>query len=125
MPLYHNHYARYSQYLPLDTLSSRTSSFRSRIASTLGRYLLPSHMRWRSELGDHRGSLDDLYFGEEEGESMVGFDVNRRERSVRGGRVVSAVEIDSQRRLSRDLEGGFMDSGDDEEEDSANDDRRR
>lgn len=56
---------------------------------------------------------------------MVGFDVNRRERSVRGGRVVSAVEIDSQRRLSRDLEGGFMDSGDDEEEDSANDDRRR
>ena len=63
---------------------------------------------------------DDVAFGEEEGESMIGFDVGRlpRGRDERGGR----IEIDSQRRLSRDLEEGFKD---DSEEDEGVDDRRR
>lgn len=63
------------------------------------------------------GSGDELAFGEEEGESMVGFDVNRRDRSVRGGN----VDIHSDRRLSRDLEEGFKDDSEDE----SSDDRRR
>ena len=54
---------------------------------------------------------------------MVGFDVNRSERMVRGGRVDVADEIDSERRLSRDLEEGFIDSG--SEEEGRVDDRRR
>ncbi len=54
---------------------------------------------------------------------MVGFDVNNSERMVRGGRIDAAHEIDSERRLSRDLEEGFADSG--SEEDSRMDDRRR
>jgi len=72
------------------------------------------------------GDGDELAFGEEEGESMVGFDVNRRDRgSVRGGNVVvssAQAEMDSTRRLSRDLEEGFKD---DSEEESGDDRRRR
>ena len=86
-------------------------------------------MRWRAEIASARydgwgdggrgsGSGDEeLYFGEEEGESMVGFDVGRREREVRRDR---DGEIDSERRLSRDLEEGFRDS---EDEDEDGDDR--
>ena len=60
---------------------------------------------------------DDLYFGEEEGESMVGFDVGRRERSIRGGREVRAEDLESGRRLSLELEAGFADGSDDEGDD--------
>lgn len=76
-----------------------------------------------------------MYFGEEEGERMVGFDVSasRRERLTRGGTwaTVGGVggsgggreEIPSERRLSRDLEEGFRDSSEADEEEG--DDRRR
>lgn len=76
------------------------------------------------------GSGDELYFGEEEGESMVGFDFERVDRRVRGGEVSvddgrgRREEMDSQRRLSRDLEEGFKDDSEDEEG-VAGDDRRR
>lgn len=83
---------------------------------------MPSSMRWRREVVVDGGSGDELAFGEEEGESMVGFDVSRRDRSVRGGEVSVGREIDSERRLSRDLEEGFKD---DSEDDSGGDDRRR
>lgn len=89
-------------------------------------------MRWRR--GSGGGSGDEFVFGEEEGESMVGFDFERAERRVRGGEVSEAVvagggervwgeEMDSQRRLSRDLEEGFKDDSEDEE--GGGDDRRR
>lgn len=65
-----------------------------------------------------RDSSDDNTFGDEEGESMVGFDVNRRERNVRGGRI-EAVTSDG--RLSRDLEEGFKDDS----EDSSGDEQAR
>lgn len=47
---------------------------------------------------------------------MVGFDVDGRMRTVDRGQ-----GVDSQRRLSRDLEEGFQD----ESEDESGDDRRR
>lgn len=52
-------------------------------------------------------------FGDEEGESMVGFDYRRNEREVRGGRVES---LWSDGRLSRDLEEGFKDDSEEEED---------
>lgn len=58
-------------------------------------------------------------FGDEEGESMVGFDVSRRDRNVRGGRV---EVVSSDGRLSRELEEGFKD---DSEEEGSEDERRR
>ncbi|KAJ8610156.1 hypothetical protein MRB53_038763 [Persea americana] len=48
---------------------------------------------------------------------MVGFDISRQDRSVRGGNVA----ISSDNRLNRDLEAGFRD---DSEEDLTLDDRR-
>lgn len=102
-------------------------------------------MRWRHELdsdeygrhgrynlsrGVYRPSddSDDDLFGAEEGEVMVGFDFNRgRGRlPVRGDDegVVGEQELpemDSNRRLSRELEEGFKDESEDED---IGDDRR-
>lgn len=100
-------------------------------------------MRWRYERDafrpggrgrafglDDSEEEDEQFFGEQEGESMVGFDLGGQ-RGRRGqerlpvrsadGRVEGEVEIDSQRRLSRELEEGFKDESDEEGED----DRRR
>ena len=64
--------------------------------------------------------MDDVYFGDEEGESLVGFDVGRRERLPRIGR---EERVRNDERLNRDLESGFRDS-DESGEDGAGDDRR-
>ena len=63
--------------------------------------------------GDRDGDFEA--FGGEEGESMVGFDFRRQEREVRGGRVES---LWSDGRLSRDLEEGFRDDSEDDEDES-------
>lgn len=57
---------------------------------------------------------DELAFGDEEGENMVGFDLQSRDRTrdARGGR----VDLDSERRLSRDLEEGFKDDSESDDE---------
>ncbi|KAK3067206.1 hypothetical protein LTR53_016061 [Teratosphaeriaceae sp. CCFEE 6253] len=138
VPLYRRHHARYSQYLPLDTLSSHTSRARSRLGHTLSHYLLPNSLRWSRRQGDvvdgRRGSLSGSAGGEDqwvleddEGERMVGFgqDVSRfeRGRDERGGRIRVVggprEEIDSQRRLSRDLEEGFKDDSESDGDDRA------
>ena len=114
IPLYRRHRQRYSQYLPLETISQRTSSLRSRLSDAIVQFLLPSawlHRRppgGRYTAADGDGSL----FDEEEGEGLVGFDVDvsRRERLER----LDDSEH-SDRRLSRDLEEGFQDESDDEE----------
>lgn len=126
IPLFRRHHQRYAQYLPLDTLSERTSSFRARAQAALVRFVLPRSMRWGREVVDARRSSDsaeELAFGEEEGESMVGFDNPNhlaRSREERAG----GAEMDSERRLSRDLEEGFKDDSDDED-DQGGDERRR
>lgn len=119
VPLIRKHRNRYSQYLPLHTISNRTSSLRERISDRFFSFVLPSRRRVVDGSGVNRrgSSADELAFGDEEGESMVGFDVNRREPLVRGG----PDGFDSGRRLSRDLEEGFKDDSD---EDSV-DERRR
>lgn len=114
IPLYCQHRQRYAQYLPLETISHHTSSLRSRISGALVRVLLPS--AWlnrqlpggRYSPGGGNGSL----FDEEEGEGLVGFDIDahRRERLDRSNDIET-----SDRRLSRDLEEGFQDESDNEE----------
>jgi hypothetical protein len=74
------------------------------------------------------GDSDEELFGPEEGEVMVGFDFNRgRGRlpvSGEDGRILGEeeLELDSNRRLSRELEEGFKDDSEDEE--GGGDDRR-
>lgn len=115
LPLYRTHRARYNNYLPMPaSLSSTSDSIRSRAANFLTRLALPrSQAQTSASGGVRRDSSEDL-FGDEEGETMVGFDYrDRTERGVRGGRVES---LWSDGRLSRDLEEGFRDDSSEEGE---------
>lgn len=57
---------------------------------------------------------EDELFDEEEGEGMVGFDIDERRREALERRRSSVGDED--RRLSRELEEGFKDDSDDDEE---------
>lgn len=100
IPLWRRYQARYSQYLPLETISNHTSSFRSRVQDAMGRWLVPS--QWRFRLGERLGQADDASDAgfSSDGEELddVLDDERRRALSLdpRGDR------IDSIRRLSRE-----------------------
>ncbi|KAH6684539.1 hypothetical protein B0J14DRAFT_555499 [Halenospora varia] len=123
VPVWKRYRGRYSNYLPLETISTQTTSLRERIQSALAGLLVPSS--WRAHFSRSRytvsaqdGTGSD--FDEDEGEELYDVDENRREAlslDARRGR------DDDGRRLSRDLEEGFKDDSDDEEEDE--DSRRR
>ncbi|KAF7504031.1 hypothetical protein GJ744_002910 [Endocarpon pusillum] len=119
IPLYRQHRQRYAQYLPLETISQHTSSLRSRISDAVARFILPS--AWLngrppgSRPGSRYGSGEvngSLFDEEEEGEGLVGFDIDTQRRV----RLESSNGTgNSDRRLSRDLEEGFQDESDNEE----------
>ena len=114
IPLYRQHRQRYAQYLPLETISQHTSSLRSRISDAVVRFVLPSAwLNGRPPGGRYGGGeVNGSLFDEEEGEGLVGFDINaqRRARLERSNGIGN-----SDRRLSRDLEEGFQDESDNEE----------
>ncbi|KAI1260045.1 hypothetical protein F5Y18DRAFT_407255 [Xylariaceae sp. FL1019] len=112
-PLYQHYRNRYSQYLPLDSLSTRTTSLRIRIQDAIAQWLMPS--RWRIGSRDQvvvaGDNESDIGFGSEDGEELNEVDEDRRH----------ALSLDthhqqpnSDRRLSRDLEEGFRDDSEDE-----------
>ncbi|KAE9374200.1 hypothetical protein N431DRAFT_335310 [Stipitochalara longipes BDJ] len=115
VPIWKRYRGRYSTYLPLDTISTQTTTWRQRISSALIQRLLPSS--WRTDFGGSGFAVnghDGSDFDEEEGEELYEVDENRRE----------ALSLDARRgqnedgsRLSRDLEEGFKDDSEDEEED--------
>ncbi|KIV85692.1 hypothetical protein PV11_01358 [Exophiala sideris] len=142
LPLYRRHHARYSQYLPLQStsLSShlpealRPASLRERLGTLFLRLFLPSTWAFRNRFNrrDSVISAEGELFDVESGEAMVGFDVQERGRRRDGmERQVSDMDaaartanqtvdtvIDSNRRLSRELEEGFRDDSEEEEEDN-------
>ncbi|KPM41267.1 hypothetical protein AK830_g5291 [Neonectria ditissima] len=111
LPAWRTYRSRYSQYLPLDSLSSQTSSLRQRIAAGLASISLPGS--WspdRNLVFDSRASSDDG-LGDDDGEELG--DVDDETWRVMG-RDVQTDQPDHNRRLSRDLEEGFRDDSDDE-----------
>ncbi|KAK6429712.1 hypothetical protein LTR95_014137 [Oleoguttula sp. CCFEE 5521] len=116
IPLARRHRERYNQYLPPNAIQSTSTTLRDRLADLVIRLATRGQRRSAANLRD---DSDDNVFGDEEGESMVGFDVERRERGVRGGRV---EVLGSDRRLSRELEEGFKD---DSSEEGGGEDRGR
>ncbi|KAI0124134.1 hypothetical protein BJ170DRAFT_638232 [Xylariales sp. AK1849] len=118
LPLWRQYRQRYSQYLPLDTISSHTSSFRSRVQNTIAKWLIPSE--WR--MGSMRDRLvtadtDSVSgFDTDDGEELD--EVSEEERRRRHALSLDANVVgrgeDSGRRLSRDLEEGFMDDSEEE-----------
>jgi hypothetical protein len=116
LPFIRRHRQRYSQYLPLTQISNHTSSLRERLSDALVNFLLPSS--WRRGPGAAggqygNGDSDGSLFDEEEGEGMVGFEIDSARREALDRRRSSGG--DEQRRLSRELEEGFRDESDDEE----------
>lgn len=141
LPLWRRHRARYAQYLPVqnldfDQFSSSTRSLRARIKDALISFLLP----FRRDVGpflaaQHRSgdpsTLHDFDTADEyleEDESPVGLPgdtlgsqlsqvmaARREAHEARRSEVERRQRVDSSdRRLSRDLEQGFMDSSDEE-----------
>lgn len=133
VPFARRHRHRYHQYLPLDALSTRTTSLRQRIADGLTALVLPSTwgLRRAQEAIDGSTNLnaydvaggdsddDDDLFDAEDGEHLIGvaMDIRRREALDRRRSEVG----DNERRLSRDLEEGFRDDSSDEEDTAAAD----
>jgi len=116
LPVYRRYRQRYAQYLPLNAISTRTSSLRERVSDALLHFLLPTAWRRRalghpSDVPRYAGDSDGSLFGEEEGEGMVGFDVEASRRDAMARQEEAAI---AERRLSRDLEEGFRDESDDD-----------
>ncbi|ORY71302.1 uncharacterized protein BCR38DRAFT_453880 [Pseudomassariella vexata] len=113
IPLWRQYRSRYSHYLPLETISDRTSSLRSRVQDAIARWIVPS--QWRMGMRERLVIADgdsDVGFSSDEGEELdvvVGED-RRRALSLD----TRTEQTDSMMRLSRDLEEGFMDDSDDE-----------
>ncbi|KAH1317827.1 hypothetical protein KXW98_007456 [Aspergillus fumigatus] len=109
VPFFRRYHQRYSQYLPLQAISAHTLSLRDRIADAVMRFFLPS--AWRRQTDAQH---DNISIFDEEGEIMVGMDMDPSRREALERRRDTA---DASSRLSRDLEQGFMDDSDDDEND--------
>ncbi|KAI9149431.1 hypothetical protein HJFPF1_11484 [Paramyrothecium foliicola] len=110
VPIWRRYRNRYGQYLPLDSISSSTSSLRDRITTRFAR------MMASSPLNRDRSNSSSAQIDLEDGEELDDVDEETWravERQAQLGRP------DNSRRLSRDLEEVFRDDSDDEQ------DRRR
>ncbi|KAK6069243.1 hypothetical protein SCUP515_09126 [Seiridium cupressi] len=113
IPLWRQYRQRYSHYLPLESISSHTTSFRVRMQNAVTKWLVPA--RWRVGLRERLVAAEgsDADFDSDDGEELG--DVNEDGRHALSLDTSGRTEhIDSNRRLSRDLEEGFMDDSDDE-----------
>ncbi|KAJ5333335.1 hypothetical protein N7541_003163 [Penicillium brevicompactum] len=104
IPFFRRYHQRYSQYLPLHSISAHTLSLRDRVADTVMNFFLRSTWRRNADVADN----DNISIDEQEGEALVGMDMNAV-RGVLGRRPDVGTE-----RLGRDLEEGFMDDSDSE-----------
>lgn len=95
----------------MHTISAHTLSLRDRIADATMRFFLPSS--WRRDRDLHAADNDNISIDEEQGELMVGMDMDARRREALERRRSGALETEG--RLSRELEEGFMDESDEEE----------
>jgi hypothetical protein len=67
----------------------------------------------------HASDDDDELFGSEEGEGMVGFNIDDASREALERDRTRSPGFDGERRLSRDLEEGFRDDSDEEDQEEA------
>ncbi|KAJ5139067.1 uncharacterized protein N7515_003915 [Penicillium bovifimosum] len=108
IPIFRRYHQRYSQYLPLHSISAHTRSLRDRIADQVMYFFLPSRWRWGARINDH----DNVSIDDEEGEVLTGMNADSARRGALERRRDSLAEAEI--RLSRELEEGFMDDSDEE-----------
>ncbi|KAH8600833.1 hypothetical protein B0O99DRAFT_291154 [Bisporella sp. PMI_857] len=116
VPIWKRYRGRYSNYLPLNTISDHTTSLRHRIQSALAGLFIPSSWRANFERSRQTVIAEDgagSDFDEDEGEELYEVENNRREALSLDAR--RGADID-ERRLSRDLEEGFKDDSDDDDD---------
>jgi hypothetical protein len=114
IPFIRRYRERYSQYLPLHTISSHTSTLRERVSDGLMRFVLRVSSR-RSHFVGQEEDRESLF--DEEGEELNGFEYTpppRRGASDRYGGEYTESTV----RFSRELEQGFLDESNDEAEDN-------
>ncbi|KAJ5205576.1 hypothetical protein N7491_003794 [Penicillium cf. griseofulvum] len=109
IPFFRRYHQRYSQYLPLHSISAHTLSLRDRITDKVMQFFLPSRWRWGARIADH----DTISIDDEEGEMLVGINRDSARRGALEERRNDTLG-ETESRLSRDLEQGFMDDSDDE-----------
>jgi hypothetical protein len=96
-PLWQHYRNRYSNYLPLETISNRTSSLRVRVQDAIAKFLTPS--LWRRSVTDTlvvAESGSDAGFDSDDGEELGAV---HHQSGVLGD---SRSTVDSIRRLSRE-----------------------
>ncbi|AEO62826.1 uncharacterized protein THITE_2107498 [Thermothielavioides terrestris NRRL 8126] len=98
VPLWQRYRNRYSQYLPLETISNQTLSLRARVQSAVARFTVPS--AWRARGSDRVAVAERNSFDSDEGEELNEVDdaVSRRVLDQQRGN----HPVDSTRRLSRE-----------------------
>lgn len=109
VPLWQRYQSRYSHYIPLDSITDRTSSLRQRLQDRIALYLSPSS--WRRDhahvaVGDLADDASDAGFDSEDGEELNNVADNTGRRTELASR---SNRPDQTTRLSRDLEQGFID----------------
>ncbi|TLS26987.1 hypothetical protein PpBr36_04539 [Pyricularia pennisetigena] len=103
VPIWQRYQNRYSQYIPLDSITDRTSSIRHRLQGSIARYLNPSS--WRSEHdaivmgGASREDISEEDYDSELGEELGDVIDNGRTRSELSSQ---NQRPDLTRRLSRE-----------------------
>ncbi|KAK4229882.1 hypothetical protein QBC38DRAFT_337525, partial [Podospora fimiseda] len=105
VPLWRRYRNRYSQYLPLDTISTQTMSLRARFQSALTHFMISTT---RARMSDQLVVAERSSFDSEDGEELGEVNEFSAERRTNDS------GIDSTRRLSRDLEQGFIDDSEEE-----------
>ncbi|KAL4989029.1 hypothetical protein BDW68DRAFT_157745 [Aspergillus falconensis] len=109
VPFFRRYHQRYSQYLPLETITAHTSSLWERIADAIMRRFFPSSWQQQAHISDPSDNISIL---DEEGEIMVGMNMDSAHREALERRRSTVAEDEG--RLSRELEEGFMDDSDEE-----------
>ncbi|KAM0256357.1 hypothetical protein ACHAQJ_005008 [Trichoderma viride] len=104
VPIWRHYRTRYSQYLPIDAISEHTTSLRYRITNRLLR-IVSIPFTWRRNREVAAGGLTDRDL--EEGEELGEIDDDIRQ--VLEALARSRRPQESARRLSRELEEGFID----------------
>ncbi|EEA18893.1 hypothetical protein TMatcc_010563 [Talaromyces marneffei ATCC 18224] len=141
LPFFRRYRQRYANYLPISAISAQTLPIRERIADSLMQFFLPT-ASWRQRLvprfmrrssmtslvddddddddesRDHNrpDNNDSISIFDEEGENMAEMNLSAsRREALEARRSFAGVD---QVRLGRDLEEGFMDDSDDENDES-------
>jgi hypothetical protein len=117
VPVWQRYRGRYSRYIPLETIGSTTRSLTQRLGDALAKFLLPSS--WQENFNSRRLAASggsDSGFDEDDGEELYAVDDNRRAALSLDTR---PSQDDTGRRLSRDLEEGFRDDSEEEDDDQS------